>query len=816
MDGGGIFLSYRRDDTAGEAGRLAEHLARRFGQDRVFIDIDTIAPGTDFTTELERALVGTTVVLVIIGRRWLTAADAQGRRRLDVSDDFVRREILTALQRGTRLIPVLVQNATMPTAADLPDALGPLASRQAMAIQHEEFGADAQRLADAIAPLLEPSGTRPETEPCRGRSDRGRGVARRWSSWGGAGNGPRLRPRQRREPPNRRRPLGRHASRKWMTSCVWRMRSANEDNCRTRLTTLERAVSLDADTSRAKALEEDVAMQWIRDLAVESGQRFADAMKTPLGRPRPCRAVCQRPAAGRPPRAPRLGHVPALARRRAIPRPDRRPIAKPWPSIRRTPMRTRCSGTGPSRTTIVPTTSNRHGVSFARPSTPGAQRTSVRGLQLSALRNVGSVDNRLETIRVLDEMRRRDERLRPRDVSDAWSIYYFALSDSGALTSAALLAVLPPTEHLLTLRWAFDEYARSEKSRLLQMRYYTARLRAEAGNVMAARDALQALRTDLDSSPGSLRDAVDRALKALPARPRQQPRLPPRRLSIERSSLDPSPSTVVLFPQRLPGCEPLFSWLAHLLVTGLRPFRRACRGAARRKPMLQHIRTPDTSSRVGRFALVGLGGLVIQMIVLDLLTRVAALDYRAATVLAVEAAVLHNFVWHERWTWRVPKGAGSRLTRAVRFHSTTAVLSIVGNVVLMSLFVEALGWPVLLGESRRRGDSGHRELSRGRPLGISRMQVRDFSWPDHPGRTSHRVAAMPESPLRRGRSLADDRWTRLRRSSNRNRRGLDPLRGDDRAAYRCRTRRRTPLPRDGFRDRSRSQRIGAGCRTDTR
>jgi len=112
--------------------------------------------------------------------------------------------------------------------------------------------------------------------------------------------------------------------------------------------------------------------------------------------------------------------------------------------------------------------------------------------------------------------------------------------------------------------------------------------------------------------------------------------------------------------------------------------------------MLQHIRTPDTSSRVGRFALVGLGGLVTQVIVLDLLTRVAALEYRVATVLAVEAAVLHNFVWHERWTWRVPKGAGSRLTRAVRFHSTTAVLSIVGNVVLMSLFVEVLGWPVLL------------------------------------------------------------------------------------------------------------------------
>src|SRR5688500_12370184 len=156
MVGGGIFISYRRDDAAGEAGRLADHLARRFGQGRVFIDIDTIAPGTDFTAELERALAGVTVVLVIIGRRWLAAADAQGNRRLDAPDDFVRREIVTALQRGTRLVPVLVQNAAMPSPAELPEPLRPLASRQAMAIQHEEFGADAQRLADAIAPLLEP------------------------------------------------------------------------------------------------------------------------------------------------------------------------------------------------------------------------------------------------------------------------------------------------------------------------------------------------------------------------------------------------------------------------------------------------------------------------------------------------------------------------------------------------------------------------------------------------------------------------------------------------------------------------------------
>jgi len=524
MDGGGIFLSYRRDDTAGEAGRLAEHLARRFGQDHVFIDIDTIAPGTDFTTELERALVGTTVVLVIIGRRWLTAADAQGRRRLDVSDDFVRREILTALQRGTRLIPVLVQNATMPTAADLPDALAPLASRQAIAIQHEEFSADTQRLGDAIAPLLERNGTRAKLS---------RAVVAAIASvallavvflgwrWQQSTTAAEATARAAEQAEATRQARQQEVDDLVGVADAQRERGQLSDA----LTTLERAVSLDADISRAKALEEDVAMQWIRGLAVESGQRFADAMKTPL-------AVLDRaaPFASGPRQGDLLAHLgwatylrwrdgersldPPATYRKALAVDSANPYANAmlghW--------------------TISyddPNDLEQARRLFRTAIDSGRATDVVRGLQLSALRNAGSVANRLETIRVLDEMRRRDERLRPRDVSDAWSIYYFALNDNGALTSAALLAVLPPTEHLLTLQWAFDEYARSEKSRLLQMRYYTARLLAEAGNVMAARDALQALRTDLASSPGSLRDAVDRALEASTAPPRQQPRLPP-------------------------------------------------------------------------------------------------------------------------------------------------------------------------------------------------------------------------------------------------------------------------------------------------
>jgi hypothetical protein len=283
------------------------------------------------------------------------------------------------------------------------------------------------------------------------------------------------------------------------------------------LTTLERAGSLDADTSRAKALEEDVAMQWIRGLSVESGQRFADAMKTPL-------AVLDRaaPFADGPRQGDLLAHLgwatylrwrdgertldPPATYRKALAVDPTNPYANAMLGHWTISYDDRPDDLEQARRL------------FRAAVDSGRATDVVRGLQLSALRNAGSVENRLETIRVIDEMRRRNEPLQSRDVSDAWSIYYFALSDNGALTSRALLAVLPPTEHLLTLRWAFDEYASSAESRLLQMQYYTARLQAETGNVTEARDSLQALRVGLANSPGPLRDAVDRALKGLAGR----------------------------------------------------------------------------------------------------------------------------------------------------------------------------------------------------------------------------------------------------------------------------------------------------------
>lgn len=107
-------------------------------------------------------------------------------------------------------------------------------------------------------------------------------------------------------------------------------------------------------------------------------------------------------------------------------------------------------------------------------------------------------------------------------------------------------------------------------------------------------------------------------------------------------------------------------------------------------------RVPTASRSTGqRFVLVGLGGFAVQSALLAGLTRLTPMDYRVATLLAVEAAVLHNFIWHDRWTWPRTAPREGRWQRALRFHLATALVSVAGNVALMALFVGGFGWPVL-------------------------------------------------------------------------------------------------------------------------
>lgn len=153
---GGVFISYRRQESSGLAGRLYDRLAARFGDDQIFMDVDTIALGVDFAEVISRAVSSCEVLVAVIGPRWLTATDADGRRRLDDPDDLVRLEIATALERDIRVIPVLVEGAVMPHRQQLPEALAGLARRNALILRHESFRADAERLLAAIEPLLRP------------------------------------------------------------------------------------------------------------------------------------------------------------------------------------------------------------------------------------------------------------------------------------------------------------------------------------------------------------------------------------------------------------------------------------------------------------------------------------------------------------------------------------------------------------------------------------------------------------------------------------------------------------------------------------
>jgi roadblock/LC7 domain-containing protein len=151
---GGIFISYRRQESSHLAGRLYDRLAERFGAERVFMDVATIDLGVDFAAVITRAVGTCQVLLAVIGPQWVTVADADGRRRLKDPNDFVRLEIQAALERDVRVIPILVEGAPMPRLRDLPRPLAGLARRNALTMRHESFPYDAERLLEAIERVL--------------------------------------------------------------------------------------------------------------------------------------------------------------------------------------------------------------------------------------------------------------------------------------------------------------------------------------------------------------------------------------------------------------------------------------------------------------------------------------------------------------------------------------------------------------------------------------------------------------------------------------------------------------------------------------
>lgn len=151
----GIFISYRRQDSQSAAGRLADHLREHLPGVPIFRDLETIEPGIDFVQAIDRALHSCDVLLAVIGPRWLMVIDEAGRRRLDDPRDFTRLEVAQSLARDdVRVIPVLVDGATMPAAEDLPEVLQPLARRNAIELTDKRWDYDVGQLADTLRRAL--------------------------------------------------------------------------------------------------------------------------------------------------------------------------------------------------------------------------------------------------------------------------------------------------------------------------------------------------------------------------------------------------------------------------------------------------------------------------------------------------------------------------------------------------------------------------------------------------------------------------------------------------------------------------------------
>jgi tetratricopeptide (TPR) repeat protein len=150
----GVFISYRRSDSGGWAGRLFDHLSMRFGKDLVFQDFDDIKSGTDFLKVIRTAIKVCDVVLVLIGPHWLK--NAEGRRRLDNPQDVLRMEISEALKGAKTVIPILLGGASMPSAENLPDPIKSLARQHAVEVTDSRWDYDVGQLIERLRELILP------------------------------------------------------------------------------------------------------------------------------------------------------------------------------------------------------------------------------------------------------------------------------------------------------------------------------------------------------------------------------------------------------------------------------------------------------------------------------------------------------------------------------------------------------------------------------------------------------------------------------------------------------------------------------------
>jgi hypothetical protein len=160
-----FFVNYRSGDDDFAAALVDDHLRVVFGDRAVFKDSRSLTAGTDFPPELWRRLLGSEVLLVLIGQRWLSLTGRDGKRRIDHPGDFVRREIEAALLAGIRVIPVLLNDTRLPDRQELPESLQGLVDRQFLQLRQRSSGVDLGRLVEVLKEYADPVAAKSPAPP---------------------------------------------------------------------------------------------------------------------------------------------------------------------------------------------------------------------------------------------------------------------------------------------------------------------------------------------------------------------------------------------------------------------------------------------------------------------------------------------------------------------------------------------------------------------------------------------------------------------------------------------------------------------------
>ena len=154
MSNGKIFISYRREDSSGESGRLKDKLEQVFGKENIFYDVETLEAGLNFDESIAKALNESKVLLAMIGPHWLKVTDSNGNKRIQKEEDWVRKEISEALKRNLRVIPVLVNGADMPDSQELPRDLKDLTLRHAQELTSSRWNYDVGELTKVLEKII--------------------------------------------------------------------------------------------------------------------------------------------------------------------------------------------------------------------------------------------------------------------------------------------------------------------------------------------------------------------------------------------------------------------------------------------------------------------------------------------------------------------------------------------------------------------------------------------------------------------------------------------------------------------------------------